>query len=317
MDCNLIRNNTLAKRIVIVNGMDRSGKMEIANVISSFKYVEKHRMDNSFDIIPKLWELGKITDDAAISFLKIEADIHLYENMISRGLNIRLDDMTSVYKYPNPNKYMLRLNMKEGDEVVDRIAKEKPIFQNTTHNTIKGLELFIKTFGKNIKIIHCIRNPVDTIYSLYKRGFGHRIGKDPREFQLAVDYNNISIPIHAIDYKERYKNLNELERIICMIESNLNKNIKSYNSLSKTEKKDIIKLLYIDSYNTNQLDSCKGLAAFLDTSITSQTKELLSKTKRNMDTIYEERKKKECIIKEKISDEFNKKLDYILKNYKL
>lgn len=317
MNCNLIRNNTLAKRIIIVNGMDRSGKMETANVISSFKYVEKHRMDNSFDIIPKLWELGKITEDAAISFLKIEADTHLYDNMISRGLNIRLDDMTSVYKYPNPNKYILRLNMKEGDEVVDRVIKEKPIFQNTSHNTIKGLELFIKAFGKDLKIIHCIRNPVDIVYSLYTRGFGHRIGKDPREFQLALDYNNIPIPIHAIDYKERYENLNELERIICMIESNLNKNIKSYNNLSKMEKKDVIKLLYIDSFNTNPLDVCKELAKFLDTSVTSQTKEILSKTKRNMDIIYEERKKKECIIKEKISDEFNKKLDYILKNYKL
>ena len=230
----LIRNNVLAGRIVFVNGTDRSGKMETANLVATFDNVEKHRMDNVFELVPKLWELGKISEDAAISFLRTEADIHLYENMLGRNLNIRLEDMTSVYRYPDPGKYFVRLGMVEGDEAVARVKREKPVFQNTTHNSIGSLELFVKAFD-DVRIVHCVRNPVDVVCDLFERGFGHRIGSDPREFQLTFDYDGVPVPLYAWEYRDEYVGLNDVERIVCTLESSLKKDIVSFNNFSKPD----------------------------------------------------------------------------------
>ena len=47
----------------------------------------------------------------------------------------------------------------------------------------------------NFKIIEIIRNPLDTVYSWYKRGLGSRYGNDPRVFTLLIKKNKKTLKL--------------------------------------------------------------------------------------------------------------------------
>ncbi len=80
--------------------------------------------------------MKKISYDAALSMIKIQLDLFLYETMMSRRVNFRPTDVSSVFKNPNCMKYLDRL-MSKGDELVpEKIKKEKPILHFASHNLL-------------------------------------------------------------------------------------------------------------------------------------------------------------------------------------
>jgi hypothetical protein len=270
----LKRNNNLVKEIVLCDGVGSSGKGMINHIISSFKRVELQRNDYVFDYIPKVHALGKISKDAAITILKTEADSFLYNNMISRGVNFRPTDSSSIYRNGDSKKYIKRLKLPEGNDVLIRIKKEKPIFTNAPHEALGNCNLFFEAFENRIKFIYVLRNPVEIIYDWLIRGFGDRIGKDPREFQLAFNYKNKPVPIFAKDFYKIYSKLTPVDRNIRMISYLHKDNLLSYKKLKPKYKKNVKILLFDDLvYKT---DKCIPiLENFLKTKKTLETAKIL------------------------------------------
>lgn len=304
----LVRENRLADEIVIVDGIGRSGKMYISNVIASFNRIEKSRLDMAFDIIPKLYNLGELQYDTAITYLRLEADYHLYDNMISRGVNFRKGDTTSVERYPNPKEYIERLNEEEGNKVIERIKRDKPIFQNITHDALANANLFFDAFNR-CKFIYCIRNPIDIIYSWQQRGFGKRIGTDPREWQLTSKWKNNIVPIYSHGWENAYLNANEYERVIGMINSHMQNNFKGYTELGENRNK-LVCMLDLEKYNKNPMDKCERLAKFLETKISGYTNKMIKNTSTIM--INKEKSYKEKIICDNISVEYKEILNDLM-----
>ena len=270
----LDRKNNLIKEIVLCDGVGSSGKGMLNHIISSFKRVELQRNDYVFDYIPKIYALGKISKDAAISILKTEADSFFYNNMISRGVNFRPTDSSSVYNNGGSRKYIRRLGLPEGDDVIKRIKKEKPIFTNAPHEALGNCNLFFEAFGNRIKFIYVLRNPIEIIYDWIIRGFGERIGKDPREFQLAFTYKNKPVPIFAKKFYKIYSKLNHIDRNIRMIDYLHRDNLSSFNKLKLEYKKNVKIILFDDLvYKTNK--SIPILENFLKTKKTFETKKIL------------------------------------------
>ena len=85
----LVRNNTLVEEFILVDGLGRSGKGMIGHILASMDRVEKVRLDLGYDTVHRLYRLGKLTHDAAVSMLSIEADMGLYNNYIGREVNFR------------------------------------------------------------------------------------------------------------------------------------------------------------------------------------------------------------------------------------
>jgi len=98
----LVRPNILLQELVLADGIGSSGKVMLSHIMASFKRVEKTRLDLLFDTVPRLYMLGKISHDAAVAILQIEADIQLYHTMISRCVNFRFTDGTGVFQNPFP-----------------------------------------------------------------------------------------------------------------------------------------------------------------------------------------------------------------------
>jgi hypothetical protein len=237
---NLIRSNTFENEIVIVDGQGRSGKNLIAVLLSTMNRVEKMRLDSQFDYIPRYYFMGKMSLDAAIAALQTESDEKYYYNSISRDVNFRPTDYSGVLFQGKRLEYLLRLFQPADEKAVKRLADKRPIFQEMTHDGLHIADLYFRAFGSRLKIIHVFRDPVGNIYEQNVRGFGSRIGKDPRELQLTHEWNGQSVPIIAIGREDEYLRANSTERLVLMVDIMFRANLKGFNDLGKEEKRRVM-----------------------------------------------------------------------------
>ena len=141
-----VRNNIIAKEVVLIDGAPRSAKSLLGQIIGSFHRVEIERMEPFIESIPILFHYNKISQDAATVLLKREVDIKLYDSMISRNTNFRFADRTSIFKDTNTFKYLKRLFKNEGKDVLNRIHQKKPIFQLMTHDMLQKSDIFFNIY---------------------------------------------------------------------------------------------------------------------------------------------------------------------------
>ena len=118
--------------------------------------------------------------------------------------------------------------MEEGQPVVDRIAREKPIFQNLTHGGMIVGDLYFDAFGDRLKVIYMVRDPVGIIYEWDRRDFGSRIGKDPSELQLTYEWGDDVVPIYTRGWEDEYLKSNPTDRIIAMVDWYFKENMAGY-----------------------------------------------------------------------------------------
>ncbi len=273
----LIRENRLCQDIVFADGIGSSGKGMLSHILSSLDRVEKQSNHTPFDYIAYIHWLGKISDDAAWTYLKTEADQQLYHIMMSRDVNFRPRDSTGVMQNAFRWKYFARLFMSEGDSVIRRINKERPILNEAPHDALRSAPLFFKAFGPSLRIIYVIRNPYELILDWDRRGFGQRIGVDPREFQFSVRINGQVVPMFMMNYSEfAYDKLHPTERLTLMIHFCLKTNLDGYLRCTTANKEQIL-LTSFDDLCSKPLEVVDKVCKLLDVAKTNATLKILKK----------------------------------------
>lgn len=311
----LIRKNILLREFVIIDGIGSSGKAMLSHIVASFKRVEKMRLDILFDTIPRLYMLKKISHDAAVTLMQIEADMQLYHTMMSRSVNFRFKDGTGVFQNPFPLRYLRRLFIKERGPVIEQIKKINPIFQEMTHDGLRNANILFDAFEKiQFHIIYIARDPVEIIYDWYQRGFGTRIGTDPQEFQFSYEYKENIVPLYAYGWEEEYLSSNPMDRNIGMIKQHFENNIKSYNEL-QLERKAKVLFIFFDELVTNPMPISKKIAAFIGTTITSFTKKTYRRENCPRISIAENKLHKKQFIEQHSSKEYRTMLEELIQKY--
>ncbi len=272
----LIRANVFKSDIVIIDGQGRSGKNMISVILSTMPRVEKMRLDSLLDYVPRYYSLGKMSHDAAVVALKIEADEKLYYTMISRGVNFRFDDYTGVFKGGKPLLYIKRLFQKSEEYAVKRINDESPIFQNMTHDGLQFIQLYFDAFGDRLKFIHVFRDPVGNIYEQNIRDFGNRIGFDPREFQLTYQYNNQFIPIMAEGFEDEYLSGNSAERLVLMVNNMFRMNLRGFNNLNNKWRRKVV-FIEFEKFAVSPWPYLEKIEKFLGTTVVPRTKKIMKR----------------------------------------
>ena len=212
-----IRNNTLLEKLFIVDGVGRSGKVLLSDILSCFPTVEVQQFVEFIEYISLAFHYDKISEDIAQSILKTQLDTQLYNLMIGRSLNSRPTDSTSYYRYHSPEKYIARTTSLDGPVVMERVSSENPIYLIWTHDLIYKSKLMFKTFGSKITYFYLNRNPIDIIYEWDLKNFGRRIGDDPTDLQYLIKYNKETVPEIVSGWGNIFMDLNPLERIVHMI----------------------------------------------------------------------------------------------------
>lgn len=309
-----VRPNNLVEKFVLVDGIGRSGKVVMGLALASMKNVEKMRIDLLFDSVPRMYEMNKISHDGAVTLLRLEADTRFYETMISRSVNFKPTDYTGVFKDPYTLRYILRLFSEEGESVVKRIRKEKPIFQNMTHDGLSRAKILFDAFGDRLYIIEMLRDPIGIIYDWHVKNFGERIGKDPREQHLTLEWNGDVVPFIALGWENEYLSIKPIDRIIRMIDTRFRRNIEGYKKLSEENKKRTMFVVF-ERFVVDPMPYCKEIAKFIGTEITSITERKMRQEKCPRKINPDERIKMKKIIVKQASEKYIKMLNELTEEY--
>jgi hypothetical protein len=235
-----VRRTSLVPEIVFVDGLSGSGKTALLMALSSMQRVEMSRFDHIFEYVCVLEHLGRISQDASDVLIKIHIDIAGYNMMISRSVNFRPGDISSVLNSPQKSKYFARLFAKDAQDVVDRIASERPILNIMTHQVLGISQPLFRSLGKKMAIIEIIRDPLQMVTAWFN--YIDRVGTDPLELQLCIDYKGRDLPYFAAGWEEEYLALNTMDRSIKSIDHVISLANAQYQSLDDHTKNYVLRV---------------------------------------------------------------------------
>jgi hypothetical protein len=225
-----VRPNTFNNRVILIDGLGRSGKNLISVFLSSFKGVEKMRLDSQLDYLPRYFAAGKMSFDAAAVGVLTELDEKFFYAAIGRDLNLRFSDYSSAWKQGNPSRFLKRL-VKPETKAIEDIRKSPPIFQDMTHDGMQFADFWFSVLGERLDFVHVLRDPLQNVLEQVKRDFGNRIGTDPREFQLSLSKGDRVYPLMVDGVEELYWKANSTERVILEVKNMFDKNTASFRKL--------------------------------------------------------------------------------------
>ena len=145
-DSNLIRNKTLAKDVIILDGLTGTGKTMFSPLVASLKNVQNPRFEYMLEYLLISAQLGKLEKDASSALLNLLADVKFYDGLISREVNFRPSDLSSVFANKKFVKYFLQLFSRDGDAVETVIKKDPPKLFFITHQILSCLEKLKEVF---------------------------------------------------------------------------------------------------------------------------------------------------------------------------
>tara|TARA_X000000368_G_scaffold417505_1_gene414096 strand:+ start:3352 stop:4380 length:1029 start_codon:yes stop_codon:yes gene_type:complete len=220
---NLIRKGELAKKILITDGLPGCGKTMLSPILSSLSRVEMYYFAFEIEFILKMSFFKKIKKDAAVSLIRMLTDYKLYNSMMSREVNFRDLDLSSVTRHHNYKNYIKRLKS-SGDKLVPKkIKTEKPILHLTTHDLLNYSKLLISALKDRLTYVELIRHPIDMVNQQRLNMINHF--DNPRSIQVEFDYLNKPIPYWAKTWKKSFMQNNNINRAILNIEKMYNFNL--------------------------------------------------------------------------------------------
>ncbi len=242
---------TLVKDLLIVDGVSRSGKFVLGNILTAFRGVEPIQYHGPLEFLPFLESFGFLDKRAAQELIRQEIDICVYDALIGRNLNHRRGDLSSIFNHPLYKKYLKRVDQPDGDSALKMFKKEKPYNLFITHELLSTIKIYFETFP-GLKAVCLRRSPMSLVYEWMKRGYGNRYGTDPKFFSITLQSKNGLVPWFVADWMDEFGTLSETDRIIKAILTLHSAYDKSYRNLSPGYKKKMLIITFEDIlFNTN------------------------------------------------------------------
>lgn len=253
----------LVENLLIVEGITRTGKFLLANILNGFSTIEPPQYSALLEQIPFLKAFGLIEEQTAKQLIRCEIDMRCYEMLIGRNLNYRLSDKSSIFKIPNYQKFLERTKNPDGQIAVEKFYEQKSYSLFVLHEAMANIRIYFETFPK-MKCISLVRNPLDLAYSWYKRGLGKRWGIDPLLFQVTFTKRDKvgSIPWFAIGWEDLYLNSSDVDRVILSIKSLVQMTQYGYKNLPRDFKKRIL-IVSFENLTNNPDEEIKRISKFL------------------------------------------------------
>ena len=302
-----LHNNNL----IFIDGITRVGKTLLAKILPSLQNAEQIEFPEFMEHVLAGAHLKKISMDFAKAFIISSFNELLYNKLLSRKLNFRSSDITSVVNFKNTKIYEKRLKVPEGDNIITKLKKSKSIFLYMTHDVMVNYHL-IQKINLNCKIIEVYRNPFDVIFSWHERGWGTRFEKDPKSQTLCLTYNNRLFPWYAYAFPKKWLKMNSVEKCASNVLYLTNLAIKNHKKF-KNDKK-IITISY-ENFVRNTESEISRICKFLKTKKTKYTKKALIKENCPTKISEDEQIEKREFIRSKISKNLYKKIFNLTEKY--
>ena len=311
----ILKRNLLKKNFIFIDGMSKTGKTVICMIIKTLNncqnYVPKWRYNN----ILKFNNLNLIDEDLAIDLILQDMQISMIEDKLSRYVNFREHDSSSVNNSVHKEKYLNNLKIKDNDYEIDKIIKNLkknrniiPIMLDDFFPNCKGKFNFFLNFKKIITL----RNPIGVMYSNLSRNKIDKIIKG-HPWQIGFHYlkNNKKIPWFIKPKEvETFFESDLVDKYMMFMNTDYKPylNQKLYN-IKKTQ------FFFIEDVWSNPAKTVKKITKFLGTSKTINTDLMLKNLKLPRINLEEKYEKEYYFLKDKMSSLQFKKILQMEKNY--
>ncbi len=270
--------NPLVENLLIIEGISRSGKFLLANILNGLEGIEPSQYSPLLEQIPFLYSNGLIEKNTAKELIRCEIDMRCYETLIGRNLNVRPSDKSSIYNIPNHQRFLDRAKDPDGEIALRKFYEQANYSLFILHESLANIRIYFETFP-NMKCISLVRNPLALAYSWYKRGLGKRWGTDPLLFEIPfTKTNNKVFPWFAMGWEDLYLKLNEIDRSILSIKSLANMAKKTYKDLPSDIKKRIL-IVSFENLTQDPESEIKRICNFLNKKALPEMKEILKREK--------------------------------------
>jgi hypothetical protein len=218
----------LAKNIVMIDGITRSGKSVLSHVIGTFENTEHIQFYYPLEHLMSGVALGSVEMDFAKAFLASQLNELALNSMLGRNINFRASDQTGVPNHPRFEMYKARLEQSEGDHIVEQLDDGKYLFPFLTHDVMVNYAIF-EALLPEAKVIEIYRNPILNIRSCYLKGYGNRFSNDPRFFTLTLSEGLEPVPWYAESQENVWRSFNNMERCVWLVTNLIRKSISQQN----------------------------------------------------------------------------------------
>ena len=211
---NFNRELSFLNNIIFLDGGSGAGKSVLNSLLPCFENVEIPIWDSFYENLSVLYENGKLEDDAAIAVIRTAAETSRYDALVGRHTNFRFKDSSSIFHNPGTVENIKRSIAKDGDSIIDKIKDKKIILTIGSHYISSSPTLIHKAFKKKLKLIEMVRHPSSLILFWMKKRWVNRLGVDPRDISLWINYNQKSLPWFVKGYESDFIQMNDIEKII-------------------------------------------------------------------------------------------------------
>ncbi len=302
----------ILKNLLLIDGINRSGKKSITDAITSFKKSESIEMSYVFEHIIEGLSLKLISKKFAKSFFEKFLNEIAYNKMLGRNSNFRKEDKSSIQNFSFPNIYKKRLLIKnEGENIFLKLKQTNNFFPFMTHEILTNLDM-LDALKIKYKMISMFRNPYDLVYSWSQRNIVKNFGE--KNFTLSFNYKKKVYPWYVHNTHKKWLKLNNFDKTAIIVTDLIERSIRQYNK--SKNKKDIFLIKYED-YILNSVSVLKKICKFLNTNFSSQTYRKLKILKLPSKKINLKKKRdlKINFIKKRVDPRLFKKIEKLEKNY--
>ena len=211
------RNKLLIPKLILVDGLPGNGKTLFSSIIPSFTNIELLSYSDEIEAICEFYYLNKISLEVAVPYLRMLADLKLYNQSMGRNVNFRENDLSSIYNYPNKEEYINRLSMPGDEHIIPFIKDKKPILHLATHNKLGFSEPLWEAFSEKLYFIEILRHPAYMLKQISSSLMDDLIG-NVRNWSTQFEYNGQSVPYFSDGWEEEFLFLNPIEKAIRFID---------------------------------------------------------------------------------------------------
>jgi hypothetical protein len=227
----------LTEDILLLEGITRSGKFLLGNLLQELEGVEHYQYAGILEHLPILERMGAIDAQTSQALIKSQVDNLVYDQLVGRNLNFRKVDKSSIHNVSEPARYLARVDDPSDADAMDRL-RQRDCFPFIAHETLPNIRVYLDSYPA-LRVVHVARNPLDLVFAWHRRGLGQRWGRDPKLFALAFTGPDGPIPWFATEWADDYCRYPEIDRVIRSILWLSRENQESHARLGDAEKRRI------------------------------------------------------------------------------
>lgn len=270
MSVTLSRNLHLTQNLLILDGLTGTGKTMMSALLESCNRVEVGRFLYDVEYVAISGMLGAQTPESTKAILGLIIDWKLYDNMISREVNFRPSDLSSVFKSWRALKYVQRLFKPDGPSVIERLETEQPIMMINTHQLLCAMDSLFEQFQNKIHVVEMERHP---LYMLeHWMSYIDMHGTSARDFTVWIeDKDQNSVPWFSHGWRDEYWSLTKFDRVVKSIESLTEQMDVQYQKQNASQ----LMVVPFENFVLNTHEYVSSISSWVGTTPTSQTQKAL------------------------------------------